>query len=282
MIEIRDLTKTYRVGDIDVHALRGVNLSVAAASFCRVVGPSGSGKSTLFNILGGLTPPTSGTVHIDGRDLLKMTDAERTNLRKKTVGFVFQKYNLLPTLDRRGQHRNRARHRRQARPRSIRNSKKSCNCSASKAACITSRARFPAASSSASPSPGPSSIAPRSSGRRTHRQPRQRKFHAVLALLRDLNKRLGQTILMITHDPEAAAYGHRMVNMRDGRIVCRNHPGTFFAAGVYAGMFEQSVIDTSGRRSGALAASVTAQTIAVGIMILIPLLYNDRLPLSSR
>src|SRR6202050_658929 len=98
MIEIRDLKKTYRSGDVDVHALRGVTLAVAKGEFLSVVGPSGSGKSTLFNILGGLTPPTSGTIHIDGRDLLKMSDAERTELRKKTVGFVFQKYNLLPTL----------------------------------------------------------------------------------------------------------------------------------------------------------------------------------------
>src|ERR1700748_436923 len=98
MIEIRDLKKTYRVGDVDVHALRGVNLSVARGEFLSVIGPSGSGKSTLFHILGGLTPPTSGPIHIDNRDLLGMTDAERTELRKTTVGFVFQKYNLLPTL----------------------------------------------------------------------------------------------------------------------------------------------------------------------------------------
>src|SRR5580658_9682856 len=98
MIEIRDLTKTYHVGDVDVHALRGVNLSVERGEFVAVAGPSGSGKSTLFHILGGLTPPTSGTVHIDGRDLLSMSESERTNLRKSTVGFVFQKYNLLPTL----------------------------------------------------------------------------------------------------------------------------------------------------------------------------------------
>src|ERR1700721_1828401 len=97
MIEIRDLQKTYRVGEIDVHALRGVDLSVGRGEFVAIVGPSGSGKSTLFHILGGLTPPTSGTIHIDGRDLLGMTDAERTDLRKSTVGFVFQKYNLLPT-----------------------------------------------------------------------------------------------------------------------------------------------------------------------------------------
>src|SRR5579859_6831080 len=98
MIEVRDLKKTYHVGEVDVHALRGVNLSVERGEFVAVIGPSGSGKSTLFHILGGLTPPTSGTVHIDGQDLLGMTDTGRTELRKKHVGFVFQKYNLLPTL----------------------------------------------------------------------------------------------------------------------------------------------------------------------------------------
>src|ERR1044071_8793739 len=97
-IEIRDLTKTYRVGDVEVHALRGVNLKIERGEFVAIIGPSGSGKSTLFNILGGLTPPTSGTVLIDGRDLIQMSEADRTRLRKTTVGFVFQKYNLLPTL----------------------------------------------------------------------------------------------------------------------------------------------------------------------------------------
>src|SRR5579864_3148578 len=97
-IEVQDLVKTYRVGDVEVHALRGVNLKIERGEFVAIVGPSGSGKSTLFHILGGLTPPTSGTVLIDGRDLLAMSDADRTRLRKTTVGFVFQKYNLLPTL----------------------------------------------------------------------------------------------------------------------------------------------------------------------------------------
>src|SRR5207344_3028957 len=98
MIEVSDLKKTYHVGEVDVHALRGVTLSVERGEFVAIVGPSGSGKSTLFHILGGLTPPSSGTVHIDNRDLLAMSDADRTDLRKSTVGFVFQKYNLLPTL----------------------------------------------------------------------------------------------------------------------------------------------------------------------------------------
>src|SRR5579862_5061103 len=98
IIAIRGLTKTYRVGEVDVQALRGVDLDVAPGEFVSIVGPSGSGKSTLFHILGGLTPPTSGSVHIAGRDLLGMSDAQRTELRKSSIGFVFQKYNLLPTL----------------------------------------------------------------------------------------------------------------------------------------------------------------------------------------
>ncbi len=98
IIAIRDLRKIYPVGDVEVHALRGVDLDIQRGEFLSIVGPSGSGKSTLFYIIGGLTPPTSGSVFIAGRDLLGMTESQRTELRKTSVGFVFQKYNLLPTL----------------------------------------------------------------------------------------------------------------------------------------------------------------------------------------
>src|SRR5947207_404257 len=98
IIEIRDLRKMYRMGDVEVSALRGVDLAVRKGEFLAVIGPSGSGKSTLFHVVGGLTPPTSGTIRINGRDLIAMSDAERTELRKTQVGFVFQKYNLLPSL----------------------------------------------------------------------------------------------------------------------------------------------------------------------------------------
>jgi putative ABC transport system ATP-binding protein len=74
IIRIRDLRKIYHVGDVDVHALRGVDLDVMRGEFLSIIGPSGSGKSTLFHILGGLTPPTSGSISINGRDLLKMSD----------------------------------------------------------------------------------------------------------------------------------------------------------------------------------------------------------------
>ena len=98
IIQIRDLCKTYRVGKVDVPALRGVDLDVEKGHFLSIIGPSGSGKSTLFHIIGGLTPPTTGKVVVDDKDLSAMTDAERTRMRKRTVGFVFQKFNLLPNL----------------------------------------------------------------------------------------------------------------------------------------------------------------------------------------
>src|SRR5439155_13718006 len=98
IIETVDLRKIYRVGNVDVPALRGVDLTVKRGEFLAIVGPSGSGKSTLFHIIGGLTPPTTGKVRVADQDLAAMTDAGRTRLRKRTVGFVFQKFNLLPNL----------------------------------------------------------------------------------------------------------------------------------------------------------------------------------------
>lgn len=98
LIQVKKLVKKYRMGDVEVSALRGVDLNVQKGEFIAIVGPSGSGKSTLFYILGGLASATSGTVLIDGRDLAAMSDTERTAIRRELVGFVFQRYNLLPTL----------------------------------------------------------------------------------------------------------------------------------------------------------------------------------------
>ena len=101
-IEARELRKTYRVGKVDVPALRGISFSVQKGEFVTIVGPSGSGKSTLFYLLGGLTRADSGSVTIDGVDFATLSDGERTRLRKSKIGFVFQKFNLLPTLSARG------------------------------------------------------------------------------------------------------------------------------------------------------------------------------------
>src|SRR3954462_2310494 len=99
IIEVVDARKSYHVGKVDVPALRGVSFNVESGEFVSVVGPSGSGKSTLFYLLGGLTRADSGTVLIDGVDFARLSDSARTNLRKTKIGFVFQKFNLLPTLD---------------------------------------------------------------------------------------------------------------------------------------------------------------------------------------
>ena len=101
-IEAKELRKTYRIGKVEVHALRGVSFGVEKGEFVTVVGPSGSGKSTLFYLLGGLTRADSGSVTIDGVDFASLSDGERTRLRKSKIGFVFQKFNLLPTLSARG------------------------------------------------------------------------------------------------------------------------------------------------------------------------------------
>jgi putative ABC transport system ATP-binding protein len=219
ILSVRDLRKVYRVGDVDVHALRGVDLDIARGEFVSIIGPSGSGKSTLFHILGGLTPPTSGSVTMDGHDLLAMSDRQRTVLRKRTVGFVFQKYNLLPTLtaldniriaqyiarrtatedphfgdvlkllgiDKRLHHK----------PRALSGGEQQ------RVAIARAIVNRPAILLADEPTGNLDT----------------ENSSAVLNLLRDLNERLGQTILMITHNPEAASYGHRIVSMRDGRVV---------------------------------------------------------------
>lgn len=225
MIEVRDLRKIYRAGEVDVYALRGVDLTVERGEFLSVVGPSGSGKSTLFHILGGLMKPTAGVVRIAGEDLMAMSDHGRTELRKTTVGFVFQKYNLLPILSAREN---------------------------------ISIARTIAGKSAEFPKGFDRVLEVLGIGHRLNHKPRalsggeqQRVAIAralvnepallladeptgnldtensltVLRLLKQLNEEFRQTVLMITHNPEAAAFGHRTVTMRDGRIYDGYHSG---------------------------------------------------------
>jgi putative ABC transport system ATP-binding protein len=207
------------VGEVDVHALRGVDLDVGRGEFVAIVGASGSGKSTLFHILGGLTPPTAGTVRIDGKDLGGMTNQQRTELRKGTVGFVFQKYNLLPTLSAEDNIKiveyiggrsttftpgfedvlkllgigDRLKHK----PRALSGGQQQ------RVAIARGIVNKPAILLADEPTGNLDS----------------QNSAAVLGVIKDLNERTGQTILMITHDPEAASYASRTVHIRDGRIV---------------------------------------------------------------
>jgi putative ABC transport system ATP-binding protein len=219
MIQTRSLTKVYHTGDVDVHALRGVDLSVARGEFLSVIGPSGSGKSTLFHILGGLASPTGGEVTIDGENLQHISDAKRTELRQRKVGFVFQKYNLLPTLtalDNINMARYLAQnheplppefgkildllnisHRLNHKPRALSGGEQQ---RVAIARALVNQPLILLADEPTGNLDTENSI-------------------AVLNLLREVNQETRQTILMITHNPEAAAFADRTVSMRDGRMI---------------------------------------------------------------
>src|ERR1700739_2115567 len=98
LLETLDLRKTYKVGKIQVEALRGVNLRIREGELVAIMGPSGCGKSTLMHVLGAMTKPTSGKVFIGGQDIAGMNDNQLTGTRREKIGFVFQKFNLLPTF----------------------------------------------------------------------------------------------------------------------------------------------------------------------------------------
>lgn len=220
LIEAESVTKVYRIGKVDVPALRGVSLKIDRGEFVSIVGPSGSGKSTLFYILGGLTGPTTGRVSIDGQDFSELTDAERTKLRRKKIGFVFQKFNLLPTLTAQGNIDVAAdiaglnggldrdylskitkmlgiSDRLDHRPSEMSGGEQQ------RVALARALVNKPAIILADEPTGNLDT----------------KNSDVVLNMLRQSNQELGQTILMITHNPEAAQFGDRIIHMRDGAIV---------------------------------------------------------------
>src|SRR5712664_115257 len=218
-IEAVELRKTYRVGKIEVPALRGISFRVQQGEFVSVVGPSGSGKSTLFYLLGGLTQADGGHVVIDGDDFAQLSDAERTRLRKRKIGFVFQKFNLLPTLDARSniniaqeiagngnrdpEHFNRITgllgltKRLNHRPSELSGGEQQ------RVALARALVNKPVVVLADEPTGNLDT----------------ENSNIVLKMLRQSNQELGQTVLMITHNPEAAKYGDRIIHMRDGHVV---------------------------------------------------------------
>ncbi len=218
-IEAKNLRKTYHIGKIEVEALRGVSFAVQKGEFVSIVGPSGSGKSTLFYLLGGLTRADGGSVTLDGNDLASLSDAERTGMRKRKIGFVFQKFNLLPTLDARSNiliareisgngnsdldHFNRITDllgltkRLKHRPSELSGGEQQ------RVALARALINKPTVVLADEPTGNLDS----------------KNSEVVLGMLRLSNQELGQTVMMITHNPEAASYGNRIIHMRDGQIV---------------------------------------------------------------
>ncbi len=218
IIATESLKKIYRVGKVDVPALRGVDFVVQEGEFVAVVGPSGCGKSTLLHVLGGLTRPTSGVVLVDGNDFMRMNDAERTKFRRHKIGFVFQRYNLLPTLTARhnialaqhiqgdgfNPHRFDAvvemlgiREMLDRKPYALSGGEQQRVAIARAVICEPKIL-----------------LADEPTGNLD-----TENSQLVLNMMRSLNRDFRQTILMITHNPEAAAVADRIVRMRDGRIV---------------------------------------------------------------
>jgi putative ABC transport system ATP-binding protein len=221
ILQTENLKMTYHVGKVDVHALRGVNLSVAHGEFVSIMGQSGSGKSTLLHILGGLQQPTSGRVIIDGEDLSAMTDAARTDLRRRKIGFVFQRFNLFPTLTAEGNIRlaehihgnGKATVERKTRQEVLKllglESKMS-----HKPLELSGGEQQRVAIARAIINRPAIILADEPTGNLDSENSK-----IVLNMLRQLNRELNQTIVMITHNPDAAAVASRMIEMQDGMII---------------------------------------------------------------
>jgi putative ABC transport system ATP-binding protein len=224
IILAQNLGKTYRSGKLEVNALRDVNFAIQPGEFVAIVGPSGSGKSTLFYVLGGLTNASSGSVTIDGTDFARLSDAERTKMRRARIGFVFQRFNLLPTLSAYG---------------NIEIAHDIAN--------LGAETKKPLDRTLLEKLSEKLGIAGR-----LHHRPSElsggeqqrvaiaralvtrpsivladeptgnldtKNSDAVLEMLRDASRELNQTVLMITHNPEAAQIADRILTMRDGQLV---------------------------------------------------------------
>jgi putative ABC transport system ATP-binding protein len=218
LIACRELTKTYRMGELEVHALQGVDLTIAPGEYVAIMGPSGSGKSTLMNMLGCLDTPSGGSYVLDGEPVERLTDDQLADIRNQKIGFVFQTFNLLPR------------------------------------ATALANVELPLIYAGVAPRDrhqrAREALAKVGLGERTSHRPNEmsggerqrvavaralvtkpsliladeptgnldsRTSHEIMALLKDLHTQ-GNTIILVTHEDEISRYAHRIVRLRDGRI----------------------------------------------------------------
>lgn len=221
LLETIDLKKNYKIGKIEVEALRGVSLRIQAGELAAIMGPSGCGKSTLMHLLGAMTRATSGSVLVEGQDTANMNDAQRTEFRRKKVGFVFQKFNLLPALTARQNiqvaqkihgaaptaesetHLKEILDLLQIQDKLDRRPSELSGGEQQRVAIARAVTNRPAILLADEPTGALDS----------------KNSEIVLRMFQELNKRLKQTILLVTHNPELTSYTNRLIEMRDGLLV---------------------------------------------------------------
>ena len=220
VVEAKDITKVYQMGEVEVHALRGLSVNIAPGEILSIMGPSGSGKSTLMNILGCLDRPTSGEYHLNGESVANMTDDQLAEIRNRGVGFVFQSFNLLPR--------------------------------ATALANVELPMRYAVLNGRNRKKVATEALEAVGLGDRIHHRPNElsggqmqrvaiaralvnnpaiimadeptgnldtKAGDELMTLLRNLNKDRGTTLIIVTHDPEIAELTDRVISIRDGRIV---------------------------------------------------------------
>lgn len=222
LIQLRNIQKTYTVGEVDVHALRSVSLDIDRGEYVALMGPSGSGKTTLMNTLGCLDRPSDGSYLLDGEEVVEMSGDQRASLRNRKIGFVFQNFNLLsrttalenvelPMLYS-GRFRSRQRHDRAhsllkkvgLESRMRHHSSQLSGGQQQRVAIARAMANKPAILLADEPTGNIDS--------RTSRE--------VMELFRKLNQEDGITIILVTHDQEVARHARRTIVLRDGRVIC--------------------------------------------------------------
>jgi putative ABC transport system ATP-binding protein len=219
MIEIENVTKVYQMGEVQVHALRGVSLKIEKGEFVTIMGPSGSGKSTLMNLLGCLDVPTEGEYYLHGQDVSRLSDSQLAHTRNKEIGFVFQQFNLLPRTSAQrqvelplmyagmmgaGERRKRARAALEAVGLGDRTHHRPDELSGGQQQRVAI-ARALVAEPSIILADEPTGNLDSKSG------------NEVLCLFQELNEQ-GITVIFVTHDPEIAEYSKRVIHILDGLI----------------------------------------------------------------